>query len=451
MKKVLVLIWFCAMIVAAQAQVEKGVSSTGQLGTTGDTRPFVDEKGHIVTRPRLTRTGKIIRTTIASVITSPTGTVTTITAISGGNVLSDGGAEVTARGVCWSTSPNPTLESNIGYTTDGTGVGEFVSTLTGLLECTTYYVRAYATNSVGTTYGEQETFNTLPDMDYAINFGYSVDFGKVTIVSTSATSAVWKNSSNQTVGEWVSGTTPVLPVGTYTVELTSEDCGTNSVTIDILSSPICAVELVNLNETGFTPSYSGKYINALKDIEENTYNVVQIGEQCWLKDNLRTTKFPDGTSIAFNTWSERGTIYYPNQDATLVPVYGYLYNWDAVMDGASFSDENPSGVQGVCPDGWHVPSFAEVLQLNNYVQSHNDVYNVCGIPSNVGKAFASSIGWETSTNECSAGNETELINNATGFSAIPAGCSYGSGYLSFGDAALFHSTTHDEENGEPTA
>ena len=435
MKKVLVLIWFCAMIVAAQAQVDKGVSSTGQLGTTGDTRSFVDEKGHIVTRPRLTRTGKIIRTTIASVITSPTGTVTTITAISGGNVLSDGGAEVTARGVCWSTSSNPTLESCNGFTTDGTGVSAFTSELTGLLECTTYYVRAYATNSVGTTYGEQETFNTLPDMDYAINFGYSVDFGKVTIVSTSATSAVWKNASNQTVGEWVSGTTPVLPVGTYTVELTSEDCGTNTISLNILSSPICAVELVNVNETAFTPTYSGKYINALKDIEENTYNVVQIGEQCWIKENLRSTTYADGIDLPLGPYGSQSEPYryYPNNDETIVPTYGYLYNWTAVMHGASGSNANPSGVQGVCPNGWHVPSQAEFEQLIAFVDSHKADADY-GY-QNVGKALVTTDGW---TNP---GDQTVMPNNALGFSALPAGCAFGMDRPDFGTIADFFSST----------
>ena len=450
MKKVLVLLWFCAMIVAAQAQVDKGVSTTGQLGTTSDTRSFVDEKGHIVTRPRLTRTGKVIRTTIASVITSPTSTVTTITAISGGNVLSDGGAEVTARGVCWSTSPNPTLESNLGYTADGVGVGEFVSTLTGLLECTTYYVRAYATNSVGTTYGEQETFNTLPDMDYAINFGYSVDFGKVTIVSTSATSAVWKNSSNQTVGEWVSGTTSVLPVGTYTVELTSEDCGTNSITIDILSSPICAVEIVNSNETGFTPTpaYSGKYISALKDVDNNTYNVLQIGEQCWIKENLRTTKFANGTTIVRGeTSSDRSATtpycYYTNFDEANVSSYGYLYNWPAVMNGASSSAANPSGVQGVCPNGWHVPSSAELTTLTDYVSNQN-VFLCNGVDDNIAAALTTTTGWQDATAECVAGSASET-SNYTGFSVLPAGDAQGVD-VNFGRCTYFWSTTEDNSN-----
>lgn len=80
------------------------------------------------------------------------------TAQCGGTVSSDGGFSVTARGVCWSVSPEPTV-SNL-HTVDGSGTGTFVSTITGLLSSTTYYVRAYATNANGTVYGEQRTITT---------------------------------------------------------------------------------------------------------------------------------------------------------------------------------------------------------------------------------------------------------------------------------------------------
>ena len=105
--------------------------------------------------------------TVVTPATAPTVTTTAIseidktTATGGGNVTADGGATVTARGICWSTSQNPTVDGS--HTTDGTGTGSFTSSMTGLTANTTYYVRAYATNSAGTAYGEQVSFTTLPD------------------------------------------------------------------------------------------------------------------------------------------------------------------------------------------------------------------------------------------------------------------------------------------------
>jgi hypothetical protein len=81
-------------------------------------------------------------------------------AMSGGIINHDGGAAVTARGIVWSTSETPTIEENEGMTSDGEGTGEYESEMTGLTSGTTYYVRAWATNSVGTSYGEQKSFET---------------------------------------------------------------------------------------------------------------------------------------------------------------------------------------------------------------------------------------------------------------------------------------------------
>ena len=90
--------------------------------------------------------------------TATTTDITQTTAKSGGNVTDDGGSTVTARGVCWSTNQNPT--TNDAQTTDGSGTGTFTSEIIGLTVNTGYYVRAYATNSEGTAYGNQETFIT---------------------------------------------------------------------------------------------------------------------------------------------------------------------------------------------------------------------------------------------------------------------------------------------------
>src|SRR5690554_5602956 len=84
--------------------------------------------------------------------------ITQTTAKSGGNITSDGGAPITVHGVCWSTNENPTIDDN--KTEDGTGAVSFTSSVTGLEPNTTYYLRAYATNSAGNGYGSTMSFTT---------------------------------------------------------------------------------------------------------------------------------------------------------------------------------------------------------------------------------------------------------------------------------------------------
>jgi uncharacterized protein (TIGR02145 family) len=96
--------------------------------------------------------------------TTPLSSVNSTSALCGGSVTSDGGAMITARGVCWDIEPKPDLTDNI--TSDGTGAGGFLSSITGLSVGTPYYVRAYATNIVGTSYGNEFLFvPPLTDID----------------------------------------------------------------------------------------------------------------------------------------------------------------------------------------------------------------------------------------------------------------------------------------------
>ncbi len=102
---------------------------------------------------------KALPVSLPAVETAPVKDITSSTAISGGEVISDGGATVTARGVCWSTSPLPTADNS--HTNDGTGKGIFTSEITGLAPGITYYIRAYAANKEGRSYGEEIPFSTL--------------------------------------------------------------------------------------------------------------------------------------------------------------------------------------------------------------------------------------------------------------------------------------------------
>jgi len=101
--------------------------------------------------------------TIPALTTTTVSSVTSTTAGSGGNITTDGGSAVTARGVCWSTSSGATIALST-KTSVGTGAGSFTSSITGLTAATMYYVRAYATNAVGTAYGNEVTFTSLPQV-----------------------------------------------------------------------------------------------------------------------------------------------------------------------------------------------------------------------------------------------------------------------------------------------
>jgi hypothetical protein len=101
----------------------------------------------------------IIPSSIPELTTNTISTITHSTANCGGNIISNGGETVTARGVCWSTSQNPSVSDS--HTSDGSGTGNFTSSLSGLIQNTTYYVRAFATNSIGTAYGEEKSFSTI--------------------------------------------------------------------------------------------------------------------------------------------------------------------------------------------------------------------------------------------------------------------------------------------------
>ena len=101
-------------------------------------------------------------TSVPTLTTTTVYSINTTTAYSGGNISNDGGDSVLSRGVCWNTAGTPTIANS--KTTDGSGVGSFASYITSLSPGTTYFVRAYATNGVGTGYGNQESFSTLEDV-----------------------------------------------------------------------------------------------------------------------------------------------------------------------------------------------------------------------------------------------------------------------------------------------
>lgn len=191
------------------------------------------------------------------------------------------------------------------------------------------------------------------------------------------------------------------------------------------------------------------------DYDGNMYNTIYIGTQCWMAENLRTTHYANGANIAIGSTGSRQSAYryYPGNSSAEVRLFGYLYNWPAVMHGSLSSSRNPSRVQGVCPYGWHVPSSSEWEQLTDYLESQ-EKYRCNGSKSYIAKSLASTEGWGDSemcgpgamrsTNTCSVSNNP-TTNNISGFSVLPAGSFYLDSYFTFGNGAFFWSATEMSE------
>ena len=135
--------------------------STGKfINLAGQNPPAPPTGQGIIDKQTLIDAGNYVYTDNSVPTLTTTLTLTTRSSVvCGGNITSDGGATVTSRGVCWSTSPNPTVDLTT-VTVDGAGIDVFSSFISSLTPATTYYLRAYATNSVGTSYGNEISFTT---------------------------------------------------------------------------------------------------------------------------------------------------------------------------------------------------------------------------------------------------------------------------------------------------
>jgi len=167
---------------------------------------------------------------VATLTTAAVTSITLTTAVSGGNITADGGGAITARGVCWATTAAPTIGAT-NTTTDGTGTGSFTSNLSGLLPATTYYVRAYATNSAGTAYGTEVSFLTtavvVPTLTTAAITGVTltsaVSGGTITADGGGAVTArgvCWATTANPVIGA-INTTTNGTGTGSFTSNLSA--------------------------------------------------------------------------------------------------------------------------------------------------------------------------------------------------------------------------------------
>lgn len=215
-------------------------------------------------------------------------------------------------------------------------------------------------------------------------------------------------------------------------------------TIDSLNALVNAQSAVisNLENTLDTLANGGFRCGIYKvaDFDGNEYHTIQLGNQCWMKENLRTAHYSNGMPIPMGSTTDyvNAYRYYPNNQSVNTQTYGLLYNWAAVMNGSMSTTNSPSGVQGICPDGWHLPSESEWGEMLNFMVTVDSA--VCGSSnSNIAKAMASTTGWVSSTEPCAVGNEP-WDNNVSGFSALPAG-SYNGTYNAFASSTYFWTST----------
>jgi hypothetical protein len=187
------------------------------------------------------------------VTTEPVTNVELTTATGGGNVTSGEGYEVVTRGVCWNTSPYPTVSSS--KTIDGGGLGSYTSNITGLSPNTFYYLRAYATNGLGTAYGAQATFTT-PDFAVGLEYGGGIIFYMDLTGQHGLIAAMSDQGSTQwgCFGSSVTGTSPALGTGLANTIAIVNGCGTAGI-----AARLCYNLVLNGFDDWYLPSREELY------------------------------------------------------------------------------------------------------------------------------------------------------------------------------------------------
>jgi len=344
------------------------------------------------------------KATIPELTTVAVTDVTLNSAVSGGTIVADGGEDITAKGVCWSTSSNPTIADT--KTNDGTGSAGFTSNIVGLSEGTTYYVRAYATNEVGTAYGNELTFTTN-----AVT-GAVLTTTEATSV-TSSTAAAGGNITDDGGGNitargvcWGTAPNPTVALTTKTVNGAGSGIFTSNLT-NLTDGTVYYYRAYATNSSGTTYGQEFQFITPVTDIEGNVYKTVKIGNQVWMAENLKTTKYNDDAVIPNVTdnaeWIALAADAYcwaQNNEATFKPLYGALYNWYAVETG------------NLCPPGWQVPTSGDFSTMEMSLGMTSEQANGSDFRgTDQGKQLKNTTGWAEGSNG----------TNTSGFSALPAG------------------------------
>jgi uncharacterized protein (TIGR02145 family) len=334
--------------------------------------------------------------TISTVTVTSARAITALVSVTLSINVSD---PITARGVCWSTSPSPTVADS--HTTDGSGTGTFTATATGLSPLTTYYARAYATNSYGTGYSAQLTFTTTSGL-VSITTSYVSFLDATTVQGRGQITSDGGDPITERGICW--GTSPMptladnqlvvgLGTGTFTANMTN-----------FLPETEYYVRAYATNGLGTTygPDVTFTSYGSVTDIDGNEYLVATIGNQKWMAQNLKTTHYRNGESIIYlsdnvEEWNNNvvGGYSWYNNNISNKDIYGALYNGHAVLNA-----------NGLCPTGWCVPTNDEFTQLADYL----------GGTSIAGGKLKKTTDWAY---------PNIGATNETGFSAVPGGVYWG--------------------------
>jgi hypothetical protein len=360
--------------------------------------------------------------TLSTLTTTAPTSITATTATSGGNITNDGGATITARGVCWSTSTNPVVTGN--HTTDGTGSGVFASNITSLTISTTYYVRAYATNSAGTAYGNEISFTTtntstaLPTVTttslLAITMTTATSGGNVVADGGAAVTArgvCWSTTANPTIA-LSTKTTNGTGTGIFTSALTGLTAATTyhvrAYATNSVGTSYGGDSVFTTASTSTIPTITTTAISAITNTTANSGGTISTDGGaavtargvCWsLTPNptiALSTKTTDGTGIGTFTSSITGltasTTYHVRAYATNSVGTAYGNDLSFTTTGSSTPDVYIVGrerngttadVAMLWKNGVAIPltngiNHAEALSVFVY---GTDVY-ICGWASN---------------------------------------------------------------------
>lgn len=368
-----------------------------------------------------------------TVTTAAVSNLAQTSATAGGNVTATGGADVTERGVYYGTGPDP-AQSGTKVAAATAGAGAFTVNLTGLTAGTAYNVVAYAVNSAGTEFGAVQSFTTRSVTPATVT---SAEPSFVTTNSKSITAGgSVTNAGGGTVSErgvcW--GVSP-NPVATGLHITSGTGLGNYTVTInDLDEGTLYYVRAYAINEAGTAYGTEYQILTMVSDIDGNIYRTVRIGSQVWMAENLKTTRYRDGSSIPNVTdntaWAALTTTdaycWYNNNESNKA-TYGALYNWQAARSS-----------HNICPVGWNVPSDENFKTLEMALGMEEAEANASGWRgTDQGARLKSATGW-------SAGNGT----NTSGFTALPAGYRYyedGTFQLA-GDVAYFWTRSRDSDD-----